>query len=321
MTSNNGKHAVGILALNDFVPFDYGIAWQMFSLARTARGEKAYELFFIGPGDSVFSNGFAITVIAPLSALLRMDTVIVPGIARPFEFRDEEVAESLRTAFTAGVRLASICTGACVLAASGVLDGMSATTHWEAIDELAKRYPAITVEPDVLFVDNGRVLTSAGLSSGIDLCLHMIRKDLGAKAAERLAAFFVAPVERDGGHRQRIRHHSPRTRDNLAALQVWLLENMHRPLALRDIAERAYMSPRTVHRKFQEQSGLAPMAWLTKARIRRAQALLEAGTLPQEEIAALTGFGTVASFRRHFRRIVGTSPASWQKTYVTHYKE
>lgn len=316
MRPHCSRHRIGILALDGFVPFDCSVPYEMFSMATAADGKEAYEISFVGDKKAVASEQFNITRILSLSSMQDMDTIIIPGIVQPFSFNNPSVLEALGHAYSAGVRLASICTGACILAAAGLLNGISATTHWALVKELAARYPLVKVEPDILYCDNGQILTSAGLSSGIDLCLHMVRKDLGATAAERLATLFVVPIERDGGHRQFIRHAAPDSDGSLSALLLWLQENMHRNLTVRRICREAHMSARTLNRKFQEQTGVPPMAWLTMARIRRSQVLLESSALSVEEIASITGFGSATSLREHFRRIVGTSPTAWRKTHA-----
>ncbi len=312
-------HNIGILALPGFVPFDCSIPFQLFSLACGKSGEHAYDLNFIGDTGHVSSGQFSIEGALPLAAMQEMNTVIVPGVTPSFGVCSQGVLDALRQARNAGIRMASICTGACILAAAGLLDGMQATTHWSVAEELAARYPQIDVEADILFVDNGQVLTSAGLASGIDLCLHMIRQDLGAAAAEELAAFFVVPMERDGGQRQFIRRTGPESGGNLAPLLLWMQENMHKNLTLSSICRQAHMSSRTLNRRFLEQVGAPPMLWLTRARVRRSQALLESSSMSVEEIAASTGFGSAASLRDHFRRTVGTSPTAWRKTFKRYY--
>ena len=314
-TTSDLRHRVAILALPGFVPFDLVIPQALFSQAALADGRKPYEVCFCGPHGAIASSQYAIAADLPLDELPGMDTVVIPGVMDALAFDDAAVGQALCLAAAAGVRLASICTGAFVLAAAGLLGGLRATTHWAMTGELAGRYPDVAVEPDVLFVDNGRILTSAGLASGLDLCLHLIRQDYGAAVAARSADFFVLPIEREGGHAQQIRRIAPQGGENLAALQIWLLENLHGELTLQAIARHACMSPRTLHRKFQEQAGVAPMAWLAGARIRRAQALLETTHLPVEQIAAATGFGSATAFRDRFRRSVGASPTAWRKTY------
>lgn len=311
----NKKRRVAILALEGFVPFDLCIPHALFSMAVLPDGSSPYETCFCGPAAKASSGGFSVECDLPLRMLPNVDTIVVPGLLTALEYRNEELFAVLRRAADNGARIASICTGAWVLAASGLLDGLRATTHWEVAERMAQAYPTVVVDPDVLFVDNGRILTSAGLSAGIDLCLHMIRKDCGAAAAERCAEFFVLPIERGGGHPQIIRRGAPQDAGSLAALQSWLLENLHAELTLRDITDRACMSGRTLNRKFKEQTGLSPMAWLTGARVRRAQSLLESTSMPVEQVAAATGFGSAQALREAFRRSVGVSPSAWRGTY------
>lgn len=303
---------VTILALPDFVPFDLSIPFQVFSLATLADGARGYAVDFCGPSPFVASGAFRVGPCNPLSELCLSDTVILPGIGSPLAYRDAAVFAALREAAARGVRIASICTGACVLAAAGLLDGLSATTHWELAKELAEAYPAIAVEPDVLFVDNGSILTSAGLASGLDLCLHMISGDYGVAAGERCAEFFVMPLAREGRYAQRIRRPEAPGR-GVGALQVWLLENLHHPLALDDLARQACVSARTLNRKFREQVGVPPMVWLWQARLRRAQSLLESTRMTVEQVAVAAGFDTAAALRARFRREVGASPVAWRK--------
>lgn len=308
------KHRLAILALDNFVPFDLCVPHGLFSLASLPGDVRPYEVGLCGAAETVRSGDFSVRC-EPLTELRRARTIIIPGVMEAPLYRDERVFAALRKAFAAGARLASICTGAWVLAAAGLLDGLKATTHWEQVGAMAGAHPRIAMEDDVLFVDNGRVLTSAGLASGMDLCLHMIRRDHGTAAAERCAQFFVLPLEREGGHPQRVRRAAPHPDGGLGALQLWLLENLHADLTLQAIAGRACMSARTLNRKFREQTGMPPMAWLTGARLRRAQSLLESTSLPVDEIAALAGFGSASALREHFRRHVGVSPTAWRATY------
>jgi Transcriptional regulator containing an amidase domain and an AraC-type DNA-binding HTH domain len=311
------KHRITILAVNDFVLFDLSVPYQIFSKAVSPDGGSAYDVCFAGPHPTSVSGQTRIENVLPLETLWRSDTVIVPGVYSALDFADEDVFHALRRASAENARLASICTGACILAASGILQGLRATTHWELADALASAYPDIKVEPDILFVDNGRILTSAGLASGIDLCLHIIRKDLGENAASALAEFFVVPLEREGRHAQLIRRGTPESDESLTGLQLWLLENIHLNHTLESISRHACMSPRTLNRKFQEQTGMAPMLWLNQKRIRRAQALLESTSMPVEQIAGATGYGSASAFRAGFKRSVGISPMGWRKTYST----
>lgn len=309
-------HKVAILAVPAFVPFDISIPYQVFPLVRLGDGCAPYEICFCGPEAAVGSREYSICAAYPYEHALSCDTIMVPGVYDPFGVADEDLFSMLRMAAAKGIRIASICTGACLLAASGVLDGLSATSHWKITQALAQRYPAVQVVPDVLFVDNGQVLTSAGLASGLDLCLHIIRKDYGVSVAERIADFFVMPLEREAGHCQVIRRYPAHEKDRLAELQLWILENLHKELSLEGLAGQVCMSTRTLHRRFREQTGDAPMVWVTKARIRRAQALLESGGMSVEQIAAVTGFGSATALRDGFRRHVGSSPSAWRRAFV-----
>ncbi|MGJ3524465.1 GlxA family transcriptional regulator [Nitratidesulfovibrio sp. D1] len=309
------RHRLAILALDGFVPYDLCVPHEIFTGVTLPDGQAPYDVCFIGPAETARSGHIHITGCLPPQAMPDMHTIVVPGLVTPFGYRDEQVFAALREAARCGVRLASICSGACVLAACGLLDGLTATTHWALVDRLAADHPMIRVEREVLYCDNGHILTSAGLAAGMDLCLHMIRKDHGALAADATAKLFVVPVERDGSHRQVIRRVPPQDRDNIAALQAWLLENLHGRLSLADMAGHACMSARTLNRKFQQQTGMPPMAWLARARVLRAQSLLESGGLSVERIAELTGLGTAAALRESFRRVTGMSPAAWRKTY------
>lgn len=316
VAKSRNAHKVAILAVPDFVPFDISIPYQVFPLVRLADGLAPYETCFCGPEDAAGSREFSIRAVHSYEHALLCDTIMVPGVYDPFGVDDEALFSMLRMAAAKGIRIASICTGACLLAASGVLDGLSATSHWEITQALAQRYPAVQVVPDVLFVDNGQVLTSAGLASGLDLCLHIIRKDYGVSAAERIADFFVMPLEREAGHCQVIRRYPAHEKDRLAELQLWILENLHKELSLEGLAGQVCMSSRTLHRRFREQAGDAPMVWVAKARIRRAQALLESGSMSVEQIAAVTGFGSATALRDGFRRHVGSSPSAWRRAFA-----
>jgi transcriptional regulator GlxA family with amidase domain len=229
----------------------------------------------------------------------------------------EEVVDALRRAAARGTRIASICTGAFVLADAGLLDGLRATTHWVAAAELAARHPEIDVDPDVLYVDNGQFLTSAGAAAGLDLCLHLIRRDHGSAVAADAARLSVMPLEREGGQAQFIVHDQPPIPRGAALEPVlrWLEDNSARTLTLEDISAHAGMSVRTLNRRFREQTGTTPLQWLLRARIRRAQYLLEATDHPVDRITSQVGFGSPTAFRDRFKRVVGISPRSYRATF------
>jgi transcriptional regulator GlxA family with amidase domain len=227
------------------------------------------------------------------------------------------VTEALRAAAAAGTRIASVCVGAFLFAATGLLDGLRATTHWIAAPDLAARYPQVTVDPNVLYVDNGQFLTSAGAAAALDMCLHMIRMDHGSAVAAHAARMSVMPLEREGGQAQFIVHDRPPAPSGATfePLLNWLADNCDKDLTLEDIAGRAGMSTRTLNRRFREQTGTTPLQWLHRARVRRAQYLLETTSHPVERIAAQAGFGSPTAFRERFRRVVGTSPQGYRKAF------
>ncbi len=214
-----------------------------------------------------------------------------------------------------GARVASICSGAFVLAAAGLLDGRRATTHWLAAELLAKLYPAVTVDPGVLFVDEGRILTSAGSSARLDMCLHLLRRDHGHAVAAQAARLAVAPLDCGGGQVQFIRHEPPGSTASLAPLLDWISANAHRPLTVDELARQAATSPRTLARRFREQTGTTPLQWLITARVRRAQELLETTSLSIDRIAGAAGFGCAAALRGRFHRSVGVSPKAYRRSF------
>jgi transcriptional regulator GlxA family with amidase domain len=272
-----------------------------------------------GAGNGGMVDAGAFTLRAPwgLEALLDADTIILPGCADVAMVVPERVLIHLRKAAAGGARVASICAGAFILAQTGLLDGLRATTHWLAAPALAARHPEITVDPGVLYVDNGQFLTSAGAAAGLDLCLHLIRRDHGSAVAADAARLSVMPLEREGGQAQFIVPEQPPTPrgSTLEPLLTWMQENTDVDLTLGDIAARGGISIRTLNRRFREQTGTTPLQWLLRARIRRAQHLLEATDQPVEQIAGHVGFGSPTAFRDRFRRIVGTSPQTYRATF------
>jgi len=253
-----------------------------------------------------------------LSSLSRADTVIVPGVDDLERTIERPVFTAIRRAVDRGARVASICSGAFVLAATGALDGLRATTHWQAAAELARRHPKIDVDAGVLYVDNGPVLTSAGAAAGLDLCLHLVRRDLGAEAAARVARAAVMPLERAGGQAQFIVHERPASDGtSMGELMEWLDRNLRRDLPLAVMARRAAMSTRTLSRRFREQVGTTPALWVARARVRRAQRLLETTALSVERVAAEVGFRSSAVLREHFGQTVGTSPQAYRRSFRT----
>jgi transcriptional regulator GlxA family with amidase domain len=245
----------------------------------------------------------------------RADTIVVPGLARPGP-PSAPVLAALAAAAARGARLVSICTGAFVLAAAGVLDGRRATTHWAYAARLAREYPAVTVEPRALYVDEGSILTSAGVAAGIDLCLHIIRTDLGAAAANRSARAMVAAPHRSGGQAQYIdRPALPARGDGLDEVRAWALGRLDEPLTIDQLARRASLSRRTLIRRFHQETGLPPMRWLLDARIDRARELLESCDAPMETVARLCGLGSTANLRTLFKRHLGVPPSAYRDTF------
>jgi transcriptional regulator GlxA family with amidase domain len=307
---------VAILAMEGVVPFDLSVPCEVFGRTVAPGGRPAYQVRVCAPGGEVDAGAFTIRARWGLDGLARADTVIVPGVSDVGAPVPAPVVAALRTAAADGARIASICSGAFILAATGLLDGLRATTHWLGAAELARRHPEIDVDPDVLFVDNGQILTSAGAAAGLDLCLHMVRCDLGAAVAADSARVSVMPLERAGGQAQFIVHEAPAPDGaTLEPLLRWLEDNLHRELTLRDVAEQAAMSTRTLNRHFREQTGTTPLRWLNRARLRRAQYLLETTDHPINRIAPHVGFGSPTTFRDRFRRLTGTSPHAYRRAF------
>ncbi|WP_093620984.1 GlxA family transcriptional regulator [Actinoplanes philippinensis] len=310
-------HVVAVLALDGVIPFDLSTPIEVFSRVRAADGGIPYEVRVCAATPSVDAGVFRVEAPWGLDVLLEADTIILPGCADTGVAVPLEVVDHLRKAAAAGARIASVCAGAFVLAATGLLDGLRATTHWLAAAELAARFPEIDVDPDVLYVDNGQFLTSAGAAAGLDLCLYLIRRDHGSAVAADAARLSVMPLEREGGQAQFIIPAAPPTPRGagLEPLLQWMQDNTDVDLTLSDLATRSGMSVRTLNRRFREQTGTTPLQWLLRARVRRAQHLLEATDQPVETIAAQVGFGSPTAFRDRFKRIVGTSPHGYRATF------
>ncbi|WP_217140380.1 GlxA family transcriptional regulator [Streptomyces sp. AC627_RSS907] len=310
-------HSVAILVLDDVVPFDMAAPMQAFDWTRLPDGRSPYRVRLCAESPEVRTEGLALRIDRGLDALEAADTIIVPGRSEESGPPSERVLAALRRAAGAGTRIASVCVGAFVLAEAGLLDGLRATTHWIAAAELARRYPRVEVQPDVLYVDNGQILTSAGAAAGLDMCLHMIRQDLGSAVAAHAARMCVVPLEREGGQAQFIVHeHPPVPRgSDLEPLLEWIEDNLAGEITLAAMAARAGMSERTFSRRFREQTGTTALQWLLRARVRRAQYLLENGDHPIERIARQAGFGSPTAFRERFRRVVGTTPHAYRAAF------
>jgi transcriptional regulator GlxA family with amidase domain len=310
-------HRVVVLALDGVIPFELGIPARIFGAATDAAGRPLYEVVTCAPGGELVmtADDFHLGVRHGLEALRSADTVIVPPSRVPAGEVDERVPGALRE-LPATTRVASICTGAFVLAAAGLLDGRRATTHWRESGALQRAFPQVRVDADVLFVDEGAVLTSAGVAAGVDLCLHMVRRDHGSAVANRVARSCVVPPWRDGGQAQYVERPVPAAADtSTAGSREWALAHLDRPITLAELAANSGMSVRTFSRRFRAEVGLTPVQWLVQQRVDRARRMLEAGDESVERIAVRAGFATAASMRMHFRLVVGVTPASYRRTF------
>jgi transcriptional regulator GlxA family with amidase domain len=316
LSQTPNMHRVAIVACDNVVPFDLSTPLEIFGRARLASGARAYEVRVCAPSRRVRAQAFTLELRHGLSALARADTIIVAGVEDIAAPVPPALVRALRRAAARGARIASVCSGAFVLAATGLLDGRRATTHWLATDALARAFPAVQVDANVLYVDEGRLLSSAGAAAAFDLCLHMIRCDHGASVAAGAARLSVMPLERDGGQSQFITRPAPSAPgSSLDGVLAWLNEHARQPLTLPRIAKRAAMSVRTFNRRFREQTGVTPLRWLLRARVRHAQGLLERTDQPIERVATDSGFGSVTAFREQFRRVVGTSPTRYRSAF------
>jgi len=304
------------LAVTDGTPlFELAAACEVFGVDRGLAGSW-YDLRICGDDGARVGGWLTAGIGHDLAALASADTVIVPSCRDPAEPPPPALVEAVRAAHRAGARVVSLCTGAFVLAEAGLLDGRRATTHWAHTDLLHERYPAVRVDPDVLYIDDGDVLTSAGKAAGMDLCLHLVRADHGTAVANALARTLVVPPHRQGGQAQFIPAAVGYGPDHaLAGLLPWALDRIGQPLTVCEMARRAGMSPRNLARHFHAVTGDSPLRWLLTQRVRRAQELLETSGLSIEQIAARTGMGTATTLRRHFSRQVGVPPETYRRTF------
>jgi transcriptional regulator GlxA family with amidase domain len=309
-------HSVVVLALDGVIAFDLATPIEVFGRTVTEEGAPAYEVVVAGPKRTASAGPTALTVPHGLDRLVVADTVIVPGRADPSLPLDPRAALALRRAAQRGARIASICVGALDLAAAGLLDGLRATTHWQAAALLAARHPEVEVDPAALFVDSGQILCSAGAAAGLDLCLHMIARDHGGAIAAQAARTAVVPLTRDAGQAQYIRDDDLGATGLSATLQ-WIEQHADQPVTTADIAATASVSTRTLNRRFADEVGTTPSAWLTRARVRRAQHLLETTDWPVDRIAAESGLGSPTNLRARFAATVGTSPTRYRNALGT----
>jgi transcriptional regulator GlxA family with amidase domain len=309
-------HTVVGLCLENVVAFDIAAPAQVFICA-TRDGKQLYRLSTCTPdgGPVATTTGFELAPQGGLELLAEAETIVVPAYATLFDPPPEPALEALREAARRGTRVISVCTGAFALAHAGLLDGRRATTHWGWADELAARFPAVEVDPAALYVDEGQVMTSAGLSAGIDLALHVVREDFGAAAGATAARRMVAPPHREGGQAQFIERPAEDPVGSLEQTRRWAIERLREPLDVAAMARHAAVSPRTFARRFREETGTTPLQWLLSQRVLEARRLLEETDLPIDEVAWRAGFGTAASLRDHFRRATSTSPTSYRRSF------
>jgi transcriptional regulator GlxA family with amidase domain len=308
-------HAVAVLAEPDAIAFDLAIAIEVFGRVRLGDGAPGYRVRVCGCEPLVAAGPIRIATDFGLDELANADTIVVPGRNDAAAAVRDDVIDALKSAHRKGIRIASICSGAFTVAAAGILDGQRATTHWLAAELFAATYPDVRLDPDALYVDEGQVLTSAGASAGLDLCLHMVARDYGSAAAADAARLAVAPLHRSGGQAQFIIRNRRMSSTELDGLLVWIENNAHLPLTLRDIARQASTSERTINRRFRMETGQTPMQWVNNVRVRHAQQLLERTVDSVESISRRVGFASAANFREQFRRLSGVSPQSYRGTF------
>ncbi|MFK4691514.1 helix-turn-helix domain-containing protein [Streptomyces pristinaespiralis] len=303
--------------------YELAIACAVFGVPHPDLADPWYELRLCGQnaGPEAAGGFFGIRTTHGLDGLVGADTVIVPSVPEACVERDEPVPEplvdALRAAAASGSRMVSLCAGAFALAAAGLLDGRRATAHWQHTGELAARHPEVIVDDSVLYTDEDRILTSAGATAALDLCLHLVRRDLGARVAGQVARRLVVPVHRSGGQAQFIEHAVPEADDDgIGPVLQWAAAHLDRPLTVAGLARRAGMSPRTFHRRLQAATGTTPLRWLLTQRLALAQSLLETTELPVELVGERCGLGSAANLRHHFARTLGVSPSDYRRAFA-----
>ena len=312
-------HAVAVVAFDGISPFHLSVPCMVFGPDMAGHGVPSYRLLVCSAdrGSLRTTAGFAIEAPYSLAALARAQTVIVPSWHHTDERPPEALLRALRAAHRRGARIVGLCLGAFVLAEAGLLDGRPATTHWALARDFQERFPTVELRPDVLYVDDGDVLTSAGTAAGIDCCLHLLRRDHGAEVAARVARRMVVAPHRQGGQAQYIEQPvaASRADDRLSGVIAWALERLAQPHNLDSLAERAAMSRRTFTRHFRQATGTTVGRWLQSQRLAMAQRLLETSTRPIDDVAERTGFGSAVSLRQHFAAAFGTSPSAYRRQF------
>ncbi len=310
-------HTLAVAVASGVPIFELAIPCEVFGYERPGLADWWYDFRLCAAPGTRTAAGFAPDTVHGLDVLAEADTVVVPACASVIDDQPADLVEAVRAAHAGGARIVSLCTGAFVLAAAGILDGRPATTHWMHADQLSARYPEVKVDASVLYIDDGDVLTSAGTAAGLDLCLHVVRKDHGATVASALAKRLVMPAHRPGGQAQYIDAQAVEDADELGPLLDWARRHLHEPLTVGVLARRANVTTRTLIRRFHAATGTTPMAWLRGIRIDRARELLETTTLPVDQIAARSGLGSAANLRHHFTRTVGVPPTTYRRTFST----
>jgi len=312
-------HSVAVPLIDDFAMFEFGVVCEVFGLDRSYANLPPFDFRVCGIEPGVpLSNPTGVSVIPPFGfeAMEDADLIAVPA-ARIRDDYPEELLDALRRADARGAILLSVCSGAFILGAAGLLDGRPCTTHWRYTDALTRKYPEARVNPDVLYVDDGNIITSAGTSAGVDASLHLVRRELGSAFANTIARNMVVPPQRDGGQRQYIeRPISECTDDTFSELIEDLSEHLDDQHTVSSMAGRVHMSTRSFARRFVAETGVSPMQWLTRQRILHARLLLETTELPIDEVARMCGFGSATLFRHHFDQEVGVAPTSYRRTFA-----
>ena len=302
-----------------FAPFEFGVACEAFGLDRSDDGIPSFDFRIVAaePGPIPSKLGFSINVDHDLAFADEADLVVVSPVPREWWGRgDARVLDVVRRAVARGAWVLSVCSGSFVLAEAGVLDGRRATTHWMYADEMARRFPRIEVDPDVLYVQDGRIITSAGTAAGLDACLHLLRQELGAEMTNTIARRMVVPPQRDGGQAQFISRPLPMAvSDSLAPVSDWMVAHLREELTIGQLAARAHMSPRTFARRFKADFGATPAAWLGRQRLIHAQRLLEQTDFGLDRVAAESGFGSAAVLRQNFARTLGMTPTAYRSRF------
>ena len=309
---------VVVIAVPKMAPFEFGVACEVFGLDRSDSGGPRFDFHLATPEPgAVRTNlGFDVMIMNDLRETHDADLIVVTSHAIGQRVHPA-IAEALRAAVARGAWVLGVCSGAFALADAGVLTGRKATTHWIYADALAQQHPDVSVDPDVLFVEDGTVITSAGTSAGIDACLHLVRRELGASAANIIARRMVVPPQRSGGQSQYIQAPiSLDCSDSFAEVTEWMLANLDQDLSVDQLAKRALMSSRTFARRFRADLGTTPAAWINRQRLIRAQQMLEESNLPLETVARDTGFGSASVMRHHFAKTLHTTPAAYRQTFT-----